>query len=60
MLSSIITNNMDIIMISEKKLDEYFPINPFLIKGYVNTIRFDRTCHGGSIVPFIKEDRLEN
>ena len=47
-------------MISEKKLDEYFPNNPFLIKGYVNTIRFDRTCHGGSIVPFIKEDRLEN
>ena len=43
---------MDITVISDKKLDEFFPINQFLIQGFANPTRFDRACVGGSILRY--------
>ena len=37
-------------MISETKLDESLPINQFLIRCFVNPIRFYGTCHSGGIL----------
>ena len=42
---------------AEKKLDESFPMNQFLMKG-VNLIGFDETCYYGGIPLYIREDIL--
>ena len=53
MLSSMISRNMSITMISETKLDESFPINQFLIQGFRNLIRFEGTFR--SILLYMRE-----
>ena len=40
-LVSSIAVNLDILMISETKLDESFPVSQFLIPGFENPIRLD-------------------
>ena len=42
-----ITNNVDILMISETKLDNSFPEGQLLIPGYSSPYGFDRNCRGG-------------
>ena len=51
-----ITNNIDILMISETKLDNSFPEGQFLIPGYSSPYRFDRNCRGGGIMLYVRED----
>ena len=43
-------------MLSETKLDRNFPERQFLIPGYGAPYRTDRTCHGGGIMLFVRED----
>ena len=56
MLSNSIKDNLDILMISETKLDSTFPSNQFTIEGYAAPIRFDRIGRGGGITLYIRED----
>ena len=56
MLSNNIKGNLDILMISETKLDSTFPSNQFIIEGYAPPIRFDRNCREGRILLYIRED----
>ena len=42
-------------MISETKLDESFPVSQFLIPGFDNPIRLDRSSSGGGIMLYIRE-----
>ena len=42
-------------MISETKLDESFPVSQFLIRGFENTIRLNRSSSVGEIILYIKE-----
>ena len=42
-------------MISETKLDESFPVSQFLIPGFENPIRLDRSSSGGGIILYIRE-----
>ena len=51
-----ITNNVDILLISETKLDSSFPEGQFLIPGYSSPYRLDRNCHGGGIMLYVRED----
>ena len=51
-----ITNNIDILMISETKLDSSFPEGQFLIPGYSSPYRLDRNCRGGGVMLFVRED----
>ena len=37
-------------MISETKLDESFPVSQFLIPGFENPIRLDRSSSGGGML----------
>ena len=46
---------LDILMISETKLDESFPVSQFLIPGFENPIRLDRSSSGGGIMLYIRE-----
>ena len=47
--------SLDILMISETKLDESFPVSQFLIPGFENPIHLDRSSSGGGIILHIRE-----
>ena len=51
-----IKGNIDVLMISETKLDDYFPSMQFLIEGYRPPYRLDRNSHGGGILVYVPED----
>ena len=53
-----ITGNADILMVSETKLDNSFPVGQFLIDGYGSRIRLDRHIHGGGLMLFVRDDIL--
>ena len=42
-------------MISETQLDESFPVSLFLIPGFENSIRLDRSSSSGGIKLYIRE-----
>ena len=45
-----VKGSIDILMISETKLDESFPIGQFLMDGYRDPFRLDRNENGGGIL----------
>ena len=49
----IVKDNVDILMISESKLDDSFPDGQFLLAGYGKQFRLDRNRNGGGIMLFI-------
>ena len=51
-----VKDNIDILMVSETKLDESFPIGQFLISGFSTPFRLDRNSNGGGILMYIRED----
>ena len=51
-----IKGNIDVLMISETKLDDSFPSMQFLIEGYGPPYRLDRNSHGGGILVYVRED----
>ena len=55
-LKKMIQDNIDILLVSETKLDDTFPIGQIYIDGYATPYRFDRTSHGGGILLYIRED----
>ena len=56
LLSHQIKNNIDILMISERKLDESFPTSQFFINDFSSPHRLDRNCKGGGIILYSRED----
>ena len=48
-------NNLDILLISETKIDSSFATALFQIEGYA-TYRLDRNANGGGILLYIRED----
>ena len=51
-----VRGNIDILMISETKLDASFPISQFYINGYTSPYRLDRNGKGGGILVYVRED----
>ena len=51
-----ISGKIDMLMISETKIDDSFPKGQFLIKGFSEPFRLDRNAHGGGILFYIRED----
>ena len=56
LLSSLIGGKIDVLMISETKLDATFPANQFFIQGYSTVHRLDRNDKGGGVMVFVKHD----
>ena len=54
-LKVIMMGTIDILVITESKLDNTFPIAEFCIKGY-KLYRKDRDKHGGGILIYVRED----
>ena len=46
-LEDVIIRNLDIMLLSETKLDDTFPSAQFILKGYGVPYRFDRNSNGG-------------
>ena len=55
-LKELVSDNIDVLVIQETKLDETFPERAFMIPGYKKPFRKDRNSHGGGIMVFIRDD----
>ena len=55
-LANLVKGNIDILMISETKVDDSFPRGQFFINGFSAPFRLDRNKNGGGIMLFIRED----
>ena len=47
---------VDVLMISETKIDDSFPIANFLIDGFGQPYRIDRNSSGGGINLYVRKD----
>ena len=52
----IVNNEIDILMVSETKLDDTFPTSQFLMQGYSTPFRKNWTTKGGGILLYVRED----
>ena len=55
-MKTIISGKIDILVITESKLDDTFPDNQFLIDGFPLPYRIARDSNGGGILIFVRED----
>ena len=60
MLSDQIKGNIDVLLVSETKIDDSFPIGNFLIDGFSTPYRLDRNSNGGGLMLFVREDIPSN
>ena len=59
MLSDLMKQRLDLLLISETKIDQSFPTNQFCIPGFSPPFRLDRTvhgAHGGGILMYLRAD----
>ena len=54
-LKFLVAENVDILVISETKLDESFPTSQFSINGFKKPFRYDRNANGGGILVYIRD-----
>ena len=55
-LKSIVSGNLDILVVTESKLDISFPVGQFYIEGYSPPFRLDRSANGGGVLVYDRED----
>ena len=46
-LSTQVKGNIDVLMVSETKVDDSFPVGNFVIDGFSTPYRLDRDSNGG-------------
>ena len=56
LLVDMISNRVDILLISETKIDDTFPKSQFIKQGYSEPYRLDRTAHGGGLLLYVRND----
>ena len=54
-LSYIVNNKIDILMVSETKLDDTYPTSQFLMQGYSIPFRKEQTSKGGGRLLYVRE-----
>ena len=55
-LKHIIKNNVDVLVVTETKLDSSFPFGQFSIDGFARPFRRDRNKNGGGVMIFVRDD----
>ena len=55
-LGSLVSKNVDILIVAETKLDDTFPIGQFLLPGFKVPFRSDRNKNGGGILAYVREE----
>ena len=48
--------HIDILVITETKLDNSLPTSQFLVKGFAELFRLDRNRNGGGVMIYIRDD----
>ena len=56
LLADLIRDKIDIMLISETKLDCTFPESQFALQGYAPPYRLDRTANGGGLLLYLRND----
>ena len=56
LLSEAVLGNIDILMVSETKIDMSFPSSQFVIQGFAAPFRLDRTNTGEGILVYVWDD----
>ena len=56
MLQEIVQDKLDILLVSETKVDPSFPSSQFSIKGFNSPFWFDRDSSGSGIKVFVTEE----
>ena len=59
-LSTQVKGNIDVLMVSETKIDDTFPVGNFVIDGFSTPYRLDRDSNGGGIMLYVREDIPSN
>ena len=63
LLSEAVLGNIDILMVSETKIDMSFPTSQFVIQGFAAPFRLDRTNTARGILVYVRDDipsKLQN
>ena len=47
---------LDILIVTETKLDDNFPISQFHIDGFSKPYRLERNRNGGGVIIYVRED----
>ena len=55
-LRDMVSNNIDILLISETKIDDSFPSAQFSMAGFSIPYRLDTTRFGGGVLLYVRED----
>ena len=53
-----VKGNIDVLMISEIKIGDSFPVDNLLIDHFCTSYRLDRNLNGGGILLYVREDIL--
>ena len=56
LLEDLVHNRVDILLVSETKINGGFPTDQFRIMGFETPFRLDRTVHGGGLLLYIRKD----
>ena len=59
LLSEQVRGNVNVLMVSETKIDDSLPIGNFLIYGFSPPYKLDRDSKGGGIILYIREVFLQ-
>ena len=55
-LNEFVKGYIDILLVTETKIDDSFPISQFCIEGFSTPFRLDRNAHGGGILLYVRAD----
>ena len=55
-LKEIVKGYIDILLITESKINDSFPTSQFKIEGFARPFRLDRTSRGGGILLYVRQD----
>ena len=55
-LKELAIKHIDVLVITETKLDDSFPTSQFLMKGFAEPFRLDRNRNGGGVMIYIRND----
>ena len=59
-LCRIFKRKMDILLVSETKIDDTFPLAQFCVESYSTPYRLDRKCKRGGLLLYVRDVYLRN
>ena len=55
-VKEVILKNADILVITQTKIDDTFPLGQFYVEGFTMPYRLDRNCNGRGVIIYVRED----